>query len=370
MNAGQGSISFSNKNPQAAPVVPATSYHGNTALVSKNGNNITAATAFIAMVPSGKAWDWILPFLTIGGALSNIDDSTQIQVDAGTYAESITLTKNVSITCAKGVILDKFIQSGVRFLNISGKPNFNSSSNNISVTYDNGATGSLELGTVTGGAGLFFRGRTGQEIYLTADKIDITQSVFTLDGAIHIGGSGHGAKVYADVDYINMNITIPTPTQAGDVCAVYAAGVNCVSYVHGKIYTSNTPANGNASGWFRGVVTARAGATLFVNVDKLHNIGLGRAFTCTELNANLYLNCTEIRVTDAAIEAGNITDKCNVYFKSGCRVIAGTGSTYAVTAGGTGTIQIFIDGTVYSNKPLDPAITLVTGTWVVSAAIV
>lgn len=367
-SAGQGSISVGQKNAPAAAA--AKSYHGNTALVSKNGNNATAAAAFIA-IAGGVAWDWILPFLTIGGALGSALDSSLIQVDAGTYAESNTLTKNMTINCTKGVILDKFIQSGARVLNITGKPDFNSTANNIAVTYDNGATGSLELGTVIGGAGMFFRGRTGQQIYLTADKIDITQNIFTLNGCLHIGASGaNGAKLYANVDYINMNITIAVPGDAGDVCAVYAAGSNCFSFVHSKLITSNTPANGNGSGWFRGVVTARSGASLYVTADKIHNIGLGRAFAVTEANANLYLDCSEIRVTDVNIEAGNLSDNCNVYFKSGCRVVAGTAAAFAITSAGAGVKNVFIDGTVYSNKPLDPAVTLKTGTWIVDVNIV
>lgn len=343
-----------------------TQFHGNTALVSKNGDDTTAAASFITLSPSGRAWNWNLPFLTISAAVTAAVEPSTIIVESGTYS-AVTLNKNITIQGNPGVVIPTITATTTnKIVNVVGKINLTPNTNTPALWIDNGVTGTFDLGNVVGDCGVFFRGRAGQTSYLNADSIVITEDNGFLNACIHNGAIGHGATLYANVQYISMDGTnSPIPNS---VVGVISRGGFANTYITSKVIRSNCGPTIEGDGIYHGTVCANIGGKLHVKADLILNYGTGRA-VATGNNAadTIYLDCSEIRVTSTTIEAMIIQAAgSTIYMKSGCRVIAGSSATYAVTGSG----NLFIDGTVYSNKPLDPAVQLLSGTWVVDANIV
>jgi hypothetical protein len=336
-------------------------YHGNTALVTKSGNDTTAATAFITLSPSGRAWDWNFPFLTLSAANTASIEPSTIVVEAGTYT-AVTLTKSTTISANPGVIIPNITcTTSNKIINVIGKPNMLPASDVPAIWTDSGTTGSFNIGTITGDCGIFFRGRSGQISYLDADSIIISEDNGFLNGAIHNGAIGHGATLYANVDFI-QNTYVSGPL-VNETVGIISRGTFAVTYITSKIIRASCGALIGGDGQYYGTVSANFGGKLHVKANLIENFGTGRAIAVGGSATDLIsIDCNEVRVSSSTVEAGRMQNAlAKLYFKSGCRVVAGSSSTYAIVGVG----EIYIDGTVYSNKPLDPALVLKTGTWIV-----
>lgn len=346
------------------------SWHGGTALVSKSGNDVSAASAF-STINTVIAWDWNKPFLTLSAAHAAIVSGTSMKVEDGIYG-NLTTTKPITINADRNVTLGQILTGSNCTLKISGKPDVIGTSNEaIRIEHSESY---LDLGKITGVAGISYKTNNNKTSYLNADSISIDTTSFISNASFWIGSSSTSANVYANIDYIRMNQNIGDLTQAAEVCAIYAKNALTNVYINSKVIESNTDYSGNFFGLLHGTVTSMDRAKLHIKADLIRNTGSGRAISITNsgvsLPTYLYLDVNEIRVATTTSEAGSMEDHSHLYFKSGCRVISGTGTTYAIVGNGTGDMNIFIDGEVYSNKPLDPLITLVTGSWIVDPSIV
>lgn len=316
------------------------------------GNNLTAVRA-----------RQDLPYLNITGAYSSANSEDNINITKGNYL-GITMDKSINLDFDLGSSIASTINNkGAYELEISGRPSLNFTGS-LAVDFDLGGSGRLDLKESIGTEGFRFYGQDGEDVFLQADKIQINNTglIPNFRGGIENGywlGVNHGCNLHLDVNEISTTATQST------VAAIYASGSDAITTVNADYISLDNVDSGLADGaGTHGTLTTRNGGQIWATAKKIENIGAGRAIYLSA-STTMHVEANEIRVasTDAyAIAAQGVS---TLHIHGNARIIGGTNNASACFAEIGSFLDLFIDGTVYSNLPVGNNVRIKTGSWIV-----
>lgn len=359
--------------------------HGNLARIHSGGDDALGATAF-KVGAGGNEWDHHCAMLTMQGSHDAVLPDTTILAEPRQDYIGVEVDRNIAYdfeghsTIVSSGTTGAFRNRAGAHLVVHGKPDIvhtSTANTQPAVFFDNGSTGELELGSVTGDFGMFFRGRTGEKIFLQADEIDVAMQR-NLTGAIHNGAADQGSLLYAEVDVIRQTSTLTgSGTVSGKSC-IHTTGDLAITWFDGKELWADTQAGAQNPG---GVVSATASSWTSIEAHRMQQTGAGYAVVLNAGNMvgeTTYLTFDVQKMVAENNELFYIWSPGNagphtfeIHLQGGMHLYAGGGSPDAIVMANNGAlngqVDVYVHGEVISNVPLatDPNVTLKTGTWTV-----